>query len=232
MINCIVVDDEPHARELIKLHLSQLDGFNLVASCASAIEAGVVLNENDIDLIFLDIQMPVLKGVDFYHGLANKPDVIFTTAHRDYAVEGFDLNAVDYLLKPISFARFFKAVERVRRKPVSEATSPEDKVLPSNGWLLVREDRKNVRLNLDDILYIKSLKDYLEIYMKDEKHIIKETISAMESRLPNNFIRSHRSYIVNTNEVTAFTKYDLELGELEIPIGESYREAVNCSMTS
>lgn len=232
MINCIVVDDEPQARELIKLHLSKLDGFNLVAMCASAIEAGTVLNENDIDLIFLDIQMPVLKGVDFYYGLTNKPDVIFTTAHRDYAVEGFDLNAVDYLLKPISFARFFKAVEKVRKKPSASTALVEDQEKHSNDWLLVREDRKNVRLKLDDILYIKSLKDYIEIYMKGEKHIIKETISAMEARLPDNFIRSHRSYIVNTQEVTAFTKYDLELGKLEIPIGESYREVVNRSMTS
>lgn len=224
-IKCLIVDDEDLARELIETHLSQLNGYDVVASCASAIEANVVLKEQLIDLMFLDIEMPVLKGTDFYKNLTQKPKVIFTTAYRDYAIDGFELNAVDYLLKPIVFARFFQAIERFQAlhetNPLVENTNLET----AKGYIFVRKDRKQVKVELADILYVQGLKDYIQIYLESTSvvHTIKQGIGAFEKELGDDFIRVHRSYIVNRTKVSAFTRNDVEIGEVEIPIGESYR---------
>ncbi len=230
-VNCLIVDDEELARELIESHLSQLDGFNIIASCASAIEASAVLKSQHVDLMFLDIEMPVLKGTDFYRNLLNKPNVIFTTAYRDYAVDGFELDAVDYLLKPIVFARFFQAIERfttARKLPTPASTSlaPQTEGTARNH-IFVRINRKMVKLVLDDIVYVQSLKDYVQVHLKNESHIIKHGISSFKELLGEGFLRTHRSYIVNQSKVTALTKNDLELGNIEVPIGENYRESVS-----
>lgn len=222
---CLIVDDEKLARGLIKTHLSQLDDFELIASCGSAIEASKILQEEMIDLLFLDIEMPVLKGTDFFKNLIHKPKVIFTTAYRDYAVEGFELNAVDYILKPITFQRFFNAIEKFRtlqRGSISDSIMipiSEDK----DAFIYIREDRKQVKVYLDSILYIDSLKDYVKIHLDKEKHITKSSISAFEEKLDGRFIRVHRSYIINKDKITAYTKNDVEIGEIEIPIGENFR---------
>lgn len=221
---CLVIDDERLGRELIATHLEQLDQFELVASCSSAIEASRYLNEHHIDLLFLDIEMPVLTGTDFYQSLGKKPQVIFTTAYREYALDGFELNAVDYLLKPIVFSRFFKAIEKFlnsREKKTSHSTTViADKV----DYIFVRSDKKNVKIKFTDITYIQSLKDYIKIFTYDKTYIVKETITAFNKQLPDNFMRIHRSYIVNHQHVTALTKQDIELGEIEIPIGDTYRK--------
>jgi len=234
-VKCLVVDDEDLARELIETHLSQLAGFKLVASCPSAIEASQVLRDQHIDLMFLDIEMPVLKGTDFYKNLSNKPKVIFTTAYRDYALDGFELDAVDYLLKPIVFSRFFQAIERFSANHASNSNSEAD-AIPTHSaefksdHLFVRKDRKQVKVRLDDILYIQSLKDYIKIFMKNGSHIVKQKISVFEKELGNDFIRVHRSYIINPGKVTAYTKHDIEIGDHEIPIGESYRAEVKAAL--
>lgn len=224
---CVVVDDESLARGLIEKHLSQLDDFELVASCESAIEASKVLQENQIDLLFLDIEMPVLKGTDFFENLVRKPKVIFTTAHRDFALDGFELNAIDYLLKPISFARFFKAIEKFveQRKNVATPSGLNDN--GKNEYVFVRKDRKQVKVFFNDILYIESVKDYIKIVTDNDRHLIKHSLTLFQEILDKRFLRIHRSYAVNSEKITAYTKQDIEIGRLEIPIGQSYRSVVS-----
>lgn len=223
MYKCVIVDDEELARNLIQNHLSQLNGFEILAVCESAIEASSVLQQNQVDLLFLDIEMPVLKGTDFFNNLINKPKVIFTTAHRDYALDGFELNAVDYLLKPITFGRFFKAVEKfLALQPI---VKQESDLSPSStsDFIFIRKDRKQVKVFFDDILYVESVKDYIKIHFENEFYMVKYSITAFLKELDSRFLRIHRSFIVNKNKITAYTKYDVEIGEVEIPIGESYK---------
>ncbi len=225
---CLIIDDEELARELIETHLNQLDNFELVASCASAIEASNILQKQPVDLLFLDIEMPVLKGTEFFKNLLQKPKVIFTTAYRDYALDGFELNAIDYLLKPITFSRFFKAIEKFKEQ--SSITVKETQSnLPTteDDFIFVSKNRKKVKVIFDEILYIESLKDYIKIHLVNESHTVKFSISAFEKELDARFIRIHRSYIVNKNKITAYTKNDIEIGKAEIPIGDNYRENIS-----
>jgi DNA-binding LytR/AlgR family response regulator len=226
---CIIVDDEQLARELIQVHLAQLDDFEIVASCASAIEAYKVLETESVDLLLLDIEMPVLKGTDFYNSLVHKPAVIFTTAYRDYAVEGFELSAVDYLLKPIVFSRFFKAIGKFKLQvePLSGNKKTNLKKEPLIvEYIFIRENRKQIKLLFNTILYVQGLKDYIKIFLDDGSHIIKSTLSNFEKQLPNDFLRVHRSYIVNKLKISAYTNHDIEMGDNEIPIGENYKNIV------
>lgn len=224
---CVIIDDEELARELIETHLKQLDNFELVASCKSAIEASSILKEHQVDLLFLDIEMPVLKGTDFFKNLLNKPKVIFTTAYRNYAIEGFELNAVDYLLKPIVFQRFFKAIEKfLASENTYKTTNKTEKTFINKDFIYIRNERKQVKIKFDDILYIESLKDYIKIHLTDRNYITKYSISAFYRELDNRFLRTHRSYIVNQNKITAYTKNDIEIGDFEIPIGENYKQDV------
>jgi len=224
---CLIIDDEELARDLIAAHLQQLDQFEVVGFCASAIEASKLLSQHKIDLMFLDIEMPVLKGTDFYKNLSLKPKVIFTTAYRDYAVDGFDLEAVDYLLKPITFARFFKAIERFLATqevniPVNESVTA---IKHAKDYIFVRSNRKDVKLKFSEILYAQSLKDYITIYTQEKNYIVKESMTSFTKRLSQSFVRVHRSYVINQMHMTAYTKYDVEIGDIEVPIGETYRQS-------
>ncbi|WP_299158528.1 response regulator transcription factor [uncultured Tenacibaculum sp.] len=219
---CIIVDDEELARELIATHLSQLLDFEIIATCASAIEANRVLKNENIDLMFLDIEMPVLKGTDFLKNLAKKPKVIFTTAHREYAIESYELNVVDYLLKPIVFNRFFKAIEKFLDTQIVIKESGEKQL--ESTHIFVQSNKKNIKILLNDILYIESIKDYIKIHTKKSKLVIKHGISAFENKLDNRFIRVHRSYIINSQKITAYTKQDVEIDKIEIPIGDLYKK--------
>lgn len=224
--SCVVVDDEDLARRLIENHLSQLENFKLIASCQSAIEASKILKEERVDLLFLDIEMPVLTGTDFFANLIQKPKVIFTTAYRDYALDGFELNAVDYLLKPITFGRFFKAIGKFLEQQQQNTETSKEVSEVNNDYVFVRKDRKQVKVFFSDILYIESAKDYIKIVTKDENHLVKHGMTAFEELLDNRFVRTHRSYIVNTNKITAYTNQDVEIGKIELPIGESHRTKV------
>jgi len=225
---CLIIDDEELARALIKRHLAELEEFELVASCASALEARKILQTESIDLLFLDIEMPVLKGTDFFKNLIQKPKVIFTTAYRDYAIDGFDLNAVDYLLKPITFARFYKSIEKFlnQQNDIQPSTSVVAPHVLKENFIFIRKDRKQVKLVLDSVLYVESLKDYIKIHQVDKTHTIKYSISAFHELLPGNFIRVHRSYVVNADKVSAYSKHAVEIRENSIPIGDSYKEVV------
>lgn len=221
---CVVVDDEELARELIESYIQQLDGLQLVASCSSAMEAHSILKTQTVDLMFLDIEMPLLKGIDFYERLSHKPKVIFTTAYRDYALNGFDLKAVDYLLKPITFARFFQAVEHFREMAPSKGiadTSPRD-----CPHIYLRENRRQVRISLDSIVYVKGLKDYIQIFTEQGKHITKQRLSGFLQELDGRFLRVHRSYIVNCDKISAVTSHEIEIGQRFVPVGDSYRQAL------
>ncbi|MCE7054920.1 LytTR family DNA-binding domain-containing protein [Algoriphagus sp. AGSA1] len=223
---CVIVDDEELARGLIKNHLSKLDDFELVTSCASAIEANKVLKNQKIDLLFLDIEMPVLKGTEFFKNLSHKPKVIFTTAYRDFALEGFELNAIDYLLKPISFARFFKAIEKYLDQSSFAISVAEINVQAKTDAVFVRKDRKQVKVFFADILYVESVKDYIKIVTDDDNHLTKQSLSSFLEGLDNRFLRTHRSYLVNLDKITAYTNQDIEIGKVELPIGESYKLSV------
>jgi len=220
MYKCIVVDDEELARKLIKRHLAEFQDFELVASCESALEALKIIKETPVDLMFLDIEMPQVKGTDFLKSLHQKPKVIFTTAYREYALEGFELNVIDYLLKPITFTRFLKAIEKFIE---STNNGIEDQELKHT---YIQINKKNIKIVLDDVLYVESLKEYVQIHFKDSKIIFKGGITAFEQKLNHHFVRVHRSYIVNTNKITAYTKSDIEIGKIEIPIGASYKDSV------
>lgn len=218
---CLIVDDEELGRELITTHLKQLPDFEITATCASAIEASSILKKETIDLLFLDIEMPVLKGTDFLKNLSKKPKVIFTTAHREYALESYELNVIDYLLKPIVFNRFFKAIEKfLETQVVAQSINRKEEI----NHIFVQSNKKNIKILLDEILYVESIKDYIKIYTKESRLLIKHGISSFEDKLDNRFIRVHRSYIVNSQKVTAFTKQDIEIGDIEIPIGEMFKK--------
>lgn len=222
-IKCLIVDDEPLAIRLIEKHIAKIDALEVVATCNTALKAFELLNSQSIDLLFLDIKMPSITGIEFLKNLKNPPKTILTTAYRDYALEGYDLGVVDYLLKPITFERFFKAVNRIVETTKSEVKMNES---VSNEFILVRSGIKNHKINVNDILYIESLKDYIKITTIDDKNITsKYKISDIESELEgDNFLRIHRSFIINSSKITAFTNNEIEINGFEIPIGASYKE--------
>lgn len=225
-VRCLLVDDEPLAIQLIQNHIGQLDTFEVVGTCSNAIKALEVLRSVPVDLLFLDIKMPQITGIDFLKTLKNPPAVIITTAYREYAIEGYDLDLVDYLLKPITFDRFFKAVDRYLRlkKPVAK---PEISAPAIQQFLHIKAGGKFHNLNKEELLYVESLKDYIVIHCTDKKITAKYKIGDLEEELGETvFLRIHRSFIVNLKKVTAFTAYDVEIGSKELPIGASYKEYV------
>ncbi|AFD05244.1 LytR/AlgR family response regulator transcription factor [Solitalea canadensis] len=229
-IQCLIVDDEPPAIAILQKYIESVPGLMLTGACFNAVEALTVLQQKNVDLLFLDIQMPQLLGTDFIRTLKNPPKVIFTTAYRKYAVEGFELDAVDYLLKPVSFERFIKAVNKVMQTQVQPAGEP---VEISDGskdgaFIYFRADRKMVKVFLKDILYVESLKDYIKVITSFRQIITKQSISSLEAMLPaNQFVRIHRSYLVAISKIDSFTADDIEIQKKEIPIGRMYQHEVN-----
>lgn len=239
-INCLAVDDEPPALSVLTQHIAAVPSLNLVGACSNAVEALTAIQSQNIDLLFLDIQMPQLLGTDLIRTLKNPPRVIFTTAYRKFAIEGFELNAVDYLLKPISFERFLMAVNRVLETPPAPPLSPVSPapvapIPPADTSPLIyfRADRKMQKVLLADILYIESLKDYSRIVTKTKKIITKQGISFIEGQLPRNaFIRIHRSYIVAIDKIDSYTTDLIEIDHQELPIGRMFRHEVGRTLRS
>jgi DNA-binding LytR/AlgR family response regulator len=226
-ITCLLVDDEPPALEVLKNYIASVESLELAGTCCNAVEALNVLREKTIDLLFLDIQMPHLLGTDLVRTLKNPPKVIFTTAYRKFAIEGFELDAVDYLLKPISFERFLKAVNKVMETSIKVADNNEGLYDHQNSFINLRADRKNLKIPLDDILYIESLKDYIKVVTTTKNIVTKQSISSLEELLPkNNFIRIHRSFIVAINKIESFTNDTIEIVRQELPISRMYRHEV------
>lgn len=224
-INCLIVDDEAVARDIIATHLNKIDTINILGNCKSAVDALSIINNSRVDLLFLDINMPEISGISFASTLPKHIKVIFTTAYRDYAVEGFELRAVDYLLKPISFERILKSISAYIE---SQNYRQEEKVnLESTDFLFVRSDRKMVKINFDEIIYVESYSDYLKIHLDDQTVITRETISSIEGKLPkDNFIRIHRSFIISIAKINSFTNEEVTIDNKSLPISRSYKKSV------
>lgn len=230
-IRCLIVDDEPPALEVLRSHIANTPMLEVAGECHNAMGAFDFLQHQKVDLLFLDIQMPKLLGTDLMKALADPPKVIFTTAHREYAMDGFDLNAVDFLLKPISFDRFLKAVQKAVQ---TEVRAPKNDEAPAESprFLYFRADRKMVKVFIDDITHIESLKDYVKICCGHQPLITKQTIMAVEEMLPaEEFLRVHRSFIVNLNKITSFTPHAVFIDKEEIPVGPLYRNEVQKRLT-
>lgn len=230
-ICCLIVDDEPPALEVLKRYITLIPSITLAGTCNNAVEALRLLQEQSIDLLFLDIQMPQILGTDFVRTLKKPPKVIFTTAYRKFAIEGFELDAVDYLLKPISFERFLKAVNKVmdssRQNTGDNETIPDTRKEIADSFIHFRSNRKMQKIALDDILYVESLKDYIKVFTKTKTIITKQSISSLEESLPGkSFIRIHRSYIVALNKIESYSSEFVEIAKQELPISRMYRHEV------
>lgn len=232
-VRCIAVDDEPLALDIIESYISKLPFLKLVRTCSSATEAMQVLQEEQVDLMFLDIEMPELTGIQFLNILKHQPLIIFTTAYPDYALEGFNQDAVDYLLKPIPFDRFLKAVTKAqdrlqRNGKATEAPQhapPTPHAAPEHDFMFVKADYKTIRVDFKDILWIEGLKDYIIIQTKDQKIITLLSMNKMMEKLQDSkFLRVHRSFIVSLQKIDSIEKSRIRIGNKEIPIGEVYKE--------
>lgn len=227
-LKCVIVDDEPLAIEVIESHIEKLDDVEVVAKCNNALSAFEVVQKQQVDVLFLDIQMPKLTGIDFLKSLQNPPKVIFTTAYRDYAIESYELNAVDYLLKPISFDRFLKAIGKVySTNKLPEATPTVEINSQNDDFIYLKADKKMVKVMLNDLLYIESLKDYVRIKTPTKAVVTHQKISYLQEKLPeSDFIRVHRSYIVSLSKVDSYSATMVEVAGHEIPIGRNYKNQV------
>ncbi|MBZ4041813.1 MULTISPECIES: LytR/AlgR family response regulator transcription factor [Flavobacterium] len=230
-MKCVIIDDEPLAVDLLKDFVSKVDSLELISTFNNAIDAVSFINQNNVDLIFLDIQMPHFSGIEFLNTIEKKPLIIFTTAYSDYAVEGFNLGAVDYLVKPIPFHRFLKAVVRAQQvlnPPTVQAIS-ENTTIPEleQDFMFVRAEYENVKMNFADILFIEGLKDYVKIYTTDNKFTLTLiSLIKLENLLfSKGFSRIHRSYIINIKHVKSIQKNKVLISDKRIPISESYKNA-------
>lgn len=228
MIRTVIVDDEPLALDILESYIAKIPEIELVGRCINALEANAIIKSVRIDLMFLDIQMPQISGVEFLKTLPNPPAVVLTTAYPDYALEGYELNIIDFLLKPISFDRFVKAVNKASEK-LKLHSSENVKSDVQENFFFIKADKKLVKVNFDDIIYIEGLKDYVIIRCEQNRIITLQTMKSLEDRLPSAvFKRVHRSYIVNLNKITALDGNILEVlekGQTKIlPIGKNYKD--------
>jgi DNA-binding LytR/AlgR family response regulator len=220
----MVVDDEPIARDILKEYIHRIPELTLLKSCMNAAEAYQGLHEYAVDLLFLDIQMPVISGTEFLRSLKKPPLVVFTTAYSQYAVEGFELNSIDYLVKPVLFERFYKAVQKVteRMSGYGQATGEKEE---TPDYLFIRQVNKLIRVNHSEISYIQAERDFCSVYVDNKRLLASLHLKILEDMLPQNkFMRVHRSYIVNLEKIKAVKGNMIELSKQEIPIGASYRE--------
>lgn len=222
-----MVDDESIAQRIIVAYLKDLSTYEVVATCKNAMEAMDVLNTRAIDLMFLDLEMPKLKGLDFLKTLPTPPAVIITTAHRNYALESYEHEIVDYLLKPISFERFLKAINRFKKiKGVGDNKLAEPR-LQSTEFIYLKSDRKTIKLSMSNITYIEGMNNYLIVHTQHNKHIVYKSFREILKDLDDNFVRVHKSFVVNKSRIDSFNKEELAIAEIKIPIGKIYKEVVD-----
>jgi len=226
ILQCIVVDDEPIARDIVISYINQVPYLKLASSCNDAFEAMEIVKERNIDLMFLDINMPRLSGLSMLRTLKTAPDVIITTAYSEYALEGFELSVTDYLLKPFSFERFVQATEKVikkRHEPIAISNIPSE----TDNYIFIKSDKKQIKIDINEIRFIESYGNYVNIYTSNEKVITKQTLSDFEKQLPlNAFIRIHKSYIVSYSHIKYMEGNLISIGEKKLPIGKVYRDSL------
>jgi DNA-binding LytR/AlgR family response regulator len=221
-IRCLIIDDEPQAHEVLKAHIRATPQLEWVGSCHQSMEGMAFLREKSVDLLFLDIQMPKLLGTELVKTISRPPQIIFVTAHRDFAMDGFELGAIDYLLKPVSLERFLKAINKVI--PLQMGSAQNDQQAESKKFLYFRADRKMVKVYLSEILYIESLKDYVRIFTTHGPLITKLTLTAIADMLPDDdFIQIHRSFIASRNQINAYAADRIMIGKTELPVGPLYK---------
>ena len=228
---CLIVDDEPLARDLMRSHINKLENFQIVAECGDAMKALYELRSHPVDLMFMDIQMPQITGIEFLRTLRNPPKVIITTAYREYAVEGFELDVVDFLLKPITFERFLKAVNKYYQsgpgEPLKTLENLQVNSSSDEDFIYVKENKKVIKLHLSEILYIEGLSEYVQIHTENRKIVTKNSMNNMAAKLPEpGFLRIHKSFIVSLAKIEAFTSTTIEIPGKKLPIGRSYKNAV------
>ena len=229
--SCLIVEDEPLAAEILEDYIKEIPFLELLTICNDAISALEIIQKERIDLMFLDIQLPKLRGLDFIQTLTHSPKVIITTAYQEYALQGYELNVVDYLLKPIEFSRFIMAVNKLEQQKGNTAITNSVTVPTERAFLFFNVGKKKVKMFLDEILYIESIKEYSRIISRDKAILTKSQLGEMEEVLKkNNFLRIHRSFIVAKNKIDAFSATDVEINGKQIPIGRSYKEIVIASL--
>ncbi|GAA4272752.1 response regulator [Aquimarina gracilis] len=231
-ITCLVVDDEPLARDILVNYISRVDNLELIGNCANALEAFNVIAKKNVDLLFLDIEMPEITGTDFLKQLNNPPKVIFTTAYSNYAVDAFDLEASDYLLKPIEFPRFLKSIQKIFKEltpiNVPQQIPNESTVNPdNNAFIYLKVEKKMQKVFLREIQYIESIRNYIKIKTVDREIVALKSISNIEETLPNTkFLRVHRSFIVSLDFIDSFSPSEIDIKGVKIPVGRNYKEIV------
>lgn len=220
---CVVIEDEPLAQNVLKKYIQDHPSLELTAICGDALEAQQLLAKQPASLIFLDINLPRLSGIGFLKTLSHPPLVIFTTAYPEFAAEGFELDAIDYLVKPFSFERFLKAVNKALEK--LERKTPDKAVVPAS--IFIKSDKKVYKINLDDILYLEALDDYVKLVTVQVNYLVNDTLKSLQEELPaSHFMRVHKSYIIAKNSIVFFEGNYVRIGEKDIPIGASYREEI------
>ncbi|MFY7670196.1 LytR/AlgR family response regulator transcription factor [Tenacibaculum sp. MEBiC06402] len=222
---CVVVDDEPIAREIIESFINKTPNLKLIGSFPDAVEALNFQQKEEVDIYFLDINMPDINGLSLAKIINKKAHIIFTTAYRDYAIDGFNLNVIDYLLKPIAFDRFLQAIEKIPKKATSIKDTLNYEV--KSDFLFIRSDRKMIKVSFNDILYIESLSDYIKIHLENQVLVTRETISNIYVKLPTHrFLRIHRSYVISIDKIQSYTNEFIEVSNKALPISRSYKETV------
>ena len=229
-LSCLLIDDEPPALKVLSSHISNINGLEIVGQCRNAIEALDLLHQKTVDVIFLDIKMPKILGTEFLKNLSHPPKVIFVTAYHDYAVQGYELDAVDYLVKPVSFERFVKAIAKLNRLMGQETVSQKSVDYKANpeAFAYLKVDKHMQKVLINEIMYIESWKDYIKVFLSNGKSLlVKQSISAMENLLSEHkFLRVHRSYMVSVNKITGYNALSVRIHDTEIPIGRLYKQAV------
>ena len=229
MMNCIAVDDEPLALKLLADNISKVAYLNLMASCANSFEAVKALEENTVDLIFIDIQMPGLTGLQFIGTLENKPLVIFITAYKQYALESYDLSVVDYLVKPVALDRFVKACNRAKELHELKSVRQQPATINTKDFFFLNADYSQVKIMFNDIIWIEGVRDYIKIYLKSSGKplLIRSSLKAIQPELPSpKFVRIHKSYLVAVESITSIRKNSVFIKDMELPVGETFREVV------
>ena len=228
-VHCLLIDDEPPALRVLASHISNINGLEIVGQCRNAIEALDVLHQKAVDVIFLDIKMPKILGTQFLENLSHPPKVIFVTAYHDYAVEGYELDAVDYLVKPVSFERFVRAIAKLKRMLGQESVSQNNDYNPNpEAFVYLKVDKHMQKVLINEIVYIEGWKDYIKLFHSNGKTLlVKQSISAMENLLSEHkFLRVHRSYLVSVNKISGYNALSVQVQSTEIPIGRLYKQAV------
>jgi DNA-binding LytR/AlgR family response regulator len=228
-LRCLLVDDEPRALKVLQAHISNVNGVEVAGLCKNAVEALDVLHQKAVDVIFLDIKMPKILGTEFLRGLDHPPKVVFVTAYRDFAVEGYELDAVDYLLKPVSFERFLRSISKLKRLMGLQAEAQQEEYKTNlNAFVYLKVDKNMQKIFLNDIIYIESWKDYVKVFLCNAHTVlVKQSISSMENMLSEHkFLRVHRSYMVSMEKISGYNGVSVKINATEIPIGRLYKQTV------